>query len=131
MTTAKAGATNNENILPGVCMKVPEFISPAILGRGVVTRKAPGDDHAMDQNQRVITLEELRGTMPISSQMPFHLLASVWPVLAVLAYLLVTVVLYILARYRQQYISLHDRIRESHDLRNAYVQSLKDRGGNQ
>lgn len=61
-------------------------------------------------------------------QMPFHLLYTIWPVLLVLAYLLVTVMLYTLARYRHHYVSVYDRVRESHKLRNEYLDSLRERG---
>ncbi|MCE9592544.1 MAG: hypothetical protein K8S99_18710 [Planctomycetes bacterium] len=60
--------------------------------------------------------------------MPLNALLTVWPILALLAYLLVTVVLYVLAQHRAHYVGLYDRIRESNRLRSEYIESLRKRG---
>lgn len=52
----------------------------------------------------------------------WDLFQTVWPVLGLLAYLLVTFVLVILASQRSLAIAVHDRVRESKALRRRYVE---------
>ncbi len=52
---------------------------------------------------------------------------SVWPVLLLLGYLLVTAVLTVLTYERKKHIDLHDRVRESLQMRNAYFRQLSER----
>jgi hypothetical protein len=52
---------------------------------------------------------------------------SVWPILLLLAYLLVTAVLTVLTYERKKHIDLHNRVRESLQMRNNYFRQLADR----
>jgi hypothetical protein len=54
-------------------------------------------------------------------------LQTVWPILLVLGYLLVTAVLTVLTYERKKHIDLHNRVRESLQMRNAYMRQLADR----
>ena len=53
--------------------------------------------------------------------MTWHVLQSIWPVLAVLAYLLVTAVLTVVTSMRKRAIDVHDRIRQCMELRQRYL----------
>ena len=55
------------------------------------------------------------------------LVHSYWPILAVLLYLMVTVVLGVLASLHKRSIELHERIRRSHRIRQDYLDDLEDR----
>jgi hypothetical protein len=52
---------------------------------------------------------------------------SVWPILLLLTYLLVTAVLTVLTYERKKHIDLHNRVRESLQMRNNYFRQLADR----
>lgn len=66
--------------------------------------------------------------------MAWQILGSVWVVLAGLAFVLVTVVGYVLASHRQFETAIHDRLRESKALRAQYyaaqVRARQTRKGN-
>lgn len=51
----------------------------------------------------------------------------IWPVLLLLGYLLVTAVLTVVTYERKKHIDLHNRVRESLHMRNAYFQHLAQR----
>ncbi|MEX0775917.1 MAG: hypothetical protein WD042_09425 [Phycisphaeraceae bacterium] len=59
--------------------------------------------------------------------MPWALLQSVGLVLLLLAYLLATCMLSVLAAQRKHAVDMYDRIRESKRLRRAYLESLAKR----
>jgi hypothetical protein len=59
--------------------------------------------------------------------MTWTIFYSIWPVLAVLAYLLFTCVLYVIASYHRRLISIHDTIRESKHLRQQYLKAIQSR----
>ena len=44
-----------------------------------------------------------------------------WPVLLLLAYLLVTCVLTVITAARKRALDIHDRVRECHELRRQYL----------
>lgn len=56
-----------------------------------------------------------------------EVLLQVWPVLAILAYVLVTCVLTTLAYMRRNQVELHDRVRESLLLRQRYMATTEQR----
>ncbi|MCC7407779.1 MAG: hypothetical protein IT442_06880 [Phycisphaeraceae bacterium] len=56
-----------------------------------------------------------------------EVLLQVWPVLAILAYALVTCVLTTLAYMRRNQVDLHDRVRESLLLRQRYMATKEER----
>jgi hypothetical protein len=58
--------------------------------------------------------------------MSSQIIAAVWPLLALLGYLLVTCVLTILTNERRKALSLHDRIRECRVLRNKFMAERYD-----
>jgi len=74
----------------------------------------------------IINREEPLHAMPIRPLMAWSTFQYVWPVLAILTYILVTTVLRVLAMHRRYWITLHDRICESRNMRRQY---LKDIGG--
>ena len=49
---------------------------------------------------------------------------SIWPVLAILAYFLITTVLRVLATHRYYSVTIHDRICESRNMRRQYLENL-------
>jgi len=57
--------------------------------------------------------------------MPWSTFQSVWPVLAILIYILVTTVLRVLALHRNYWITLHNRICESRNMRRQYLEDLE------
>jgi len=59
--------------------------------------------------------------------MTWAVLQTVWPILTVLVYLLITSVLTVLAYMRKNEIELHRRIFESLQMRNAYTQAMRER----
>ncbi|MCC7146631.1 MAG: hypothetical protein IT443_09310 [Phycisphaeraceae bacterium] len=58
--------------------------------------------------------------------MTWQIIQKIWPILAVLVYILVTCVLGVLAYMRKHEIDLHDRVRESLVMRNKYLQTIED-----
>lgn len=50
---------------------------------------------------------------------------SVWPILAILVYILITTVLRILAMHRHYWITLHNHICESRNMRRQYLKDLE------
>ena len=61
--------------------------------------------------------------------MTSQVIASVWPLLALLGYLLVTCVLTILTNERKKAIALHDRVRDCLHLRNKFLAERYDMPG--
>jgi hypothetical protein len=59
--------------------------------------------------------------------MSLQVIQSVWPVLALLGFVLVTAVLAVLAGYHRHAVAVHDRVRESKARRRAYLESVRDR----
>lgn len=59
--------------------------------------------------------------------MTWAIFQSVWIVLAALAYLLFTCVLYVVAMYHRRQISIHDTLRESKHLRQQYLKAIRSR----
>lgn len=49
---------------------------------------------------------------------------SVWPVLAIMIYILITTALRVLAMHRSYWITLHNRICESRNMRRQYLEDL-------
>lgn len=64
---------------------------------------------------------------PIILVMVWDIIMSVWPVLAGLAYLLVTLVLLVCAIQYMHAIAIHDRVRESKALRAKYEELMRQR----
>jgi hypothetical protein len=56
--------------------------------------------------------------------MTWEVFLKLWPVFAILAYLLATCVLLILAGHAKKTLSVHDHIRESKALRQKYLSAL-------
>lgn len=52
---------------------------------------------------------------------------SIWPVLAFLAYMLVTCTLLVLAAQRRHALEIHNRIRESKRLREEYLTTVQNK----
>ena len=65
-------------------------------------------------------------TLPISQVVNPATLQSVWPALAVLAFMLITSVLRVLSAQHQSQIDVHNRIRESKQLREGCLNTLQD-----
>lgn len=59
--------------------------------------------------------------------MVWDIIISVWPVLAGLAYLLVTLVLLVCAIQYMHAVAIHDRVRESKALRAKYEEIIRQR----
>lgn len=59
--------------------------------------------------------------------MSSSVLMEIWPWLAGVAYLLVVAVLRVLRAQRDAQIVVHDRIRESREIRKRYRKSVKER----
>ena len=57
--------------------------------------------------------------------MTWEVFVKVWPVLALLVYVLFTCVLLILAAHQKRALSVHDHIRESKALRQQYLRALE------
>lgn len=57
--------------------------------------------------------------------MTWDVFVKLWPVFALLAYLLVTCVLLILAGHAKKTLAVHDHIRESKALRQKYLNAVE------
>ena len=103
-------------------MQFVSFVTPVTpVARGGARRRgrsrAPGDG-----GYRVFTLGE-----PINEVMVWEIIISVWPLLAGLAYVLVTLVLLVCAMQYMHAIAIHDRVRESKALRAKYEELMRQR----
>lgn len=59
--------------------------------------------------------------------METQILSEVWPVLAVLAIFMTTAMLYVIASRHNHAIMIHDRVRESKNLRRQYEATIRDK----
>ncbi len=59
--------------------------------------------------------------------MTWELFKSAFPVLAVLAYILVSTTLNVLATQRRFAIDMHNRVREAKVMRRSYLRTLEER----
>lgn len=71
--------------------------------------------------------EQVRVPIAQVKRVNWQALQSVWPILLLLAYLLVTAVLTVLTYERKKHVDLHDRVRESLHMRHTYFNHLADR----
>ncbi len=71
--------------------------------------------------------EVTRERSPITLGMTGDVLQSVWLILALLAYVLITCVFTVLSYSRKRAIDIHDRVRECMAIRHKYLEDLNRR----